>query len=84
MCLAIPGQVISRTDGDPLLRTGKVRFGGVIKEVSLACVPDAAVGDYVLVHAGLAISKVDEEEAGRVFAHLRQMEELADLEGDPS
>lgn len=81
MCLAVPGR-IERVDGgnEPLFRTARVSFGGVVKEVSLACVPEAGVGDYVLVHVGVAISVIDPEEAARVFEYLRQMGELAELE----
>ena len=80
MCLAIPGKLVEVTGDDPTWRSGKVDFGGVFKEVNLGCVPDAAVGDYVLVHVGLAISKVDEDEALKVFEYLREMEELDELE----
>ncbi|MGC8828462.1 MAG: HypC/HybG/HupF family hydrogenase formation chaperone [Verrucomicrobiia bacterium] len=76
MCLAIPGKVINVMGEDPLERTGKVSFGGVIKEVSLAYVPEAGVGDYVIVHAGFAISKVDEKEAEEVFNYLKQIDEI--------
>ena len=62
MCLAIPGRVTETTDGD-LMRMGKVDFGGVTREVSLAYLPEVAVGDFVIVHAGFAISQVDEAEA---------------------
>jgi len=80
MCLAIPGK-IERIDGDdPLLRSGKVNFGGVLKEVNLAYVPEANVGDYVIVHVGFAISRLDEAEAQQVFEYLRQMDELAGLQ----
>ena len=74
MCLAIPGKVIEVHESLEWLRTGKVDFGGVVKEVSLALVPDAAKGDYVLVHVGMALSKIAEDEAQQVFAYLRQME----------
>ncbi len=80
MCLAIPGKIVSLTEGDPLLRTGKVSFGGVLKEVSLAYVPEAKVGDYVIVHVGFALSVVDEAEANQVFDYLKQMEDLSELE----
>ena len=80
MCLAIPGKVVSIGDEDPLLRTGKVSFGGVLKEVSLAYVPEVKVGDYVIVHVGFALSRVDEEEANQVFEYLRQMQELSELD----
>lgn len=84
MCLAIPGQILSLHGAEPLNRTGRVSFGGVVKEVSLAYVPDAEVGDYVIVHVGFALSKVDETEARRVFDYLRQMDDLAELQGKPS
>ena len=79
MCLAIPGQILAVEGADPLTRMGKVSFGGIVKEVSLAYVPEAGVGDYVIVHVGFAISKVDEQEAQQVFAYLGQMDELAEL-----
>ena len=80
MCLAIPGKVTSISGDDPLMRSGKVDFGGILKEVSLAYVPEVKVGDYVIVHVGFALSRVDEAEANQVFAYLREMEELSDLE----
>jgi hydrogenase expression/formation protein HypC len=80
MCLAIPGKVTSISGEDPLLRSGKVDFGGILKEVSLAYVPEVKVGDYVIVHVGFALSRVDEAEANQVFEYLREMEELSDLE----
>lgn len=81
MCLAVPGKLISIDDGLPLMRTGKVNFGGILKEVNLAYVPEAKLGDYVLVHVGFALSIVDEGEAQQVFEYLRQMDELAELGG---
>ncbi len=84
MCLAIPGKVESITGGDPVTRMGRVNFGGVIKEASLAYVPEVQVGDYVIVHVGFALSKVDEDEAQKVFGYLKQMQELDELkEGGP-
>lgn len=80
MCLAVPGKLISVDDSPSLLRTGKVNFGGILKEANLAYVPEAKVGDYVLVHVGFALSIVDEDEANQVFEYLRRMDELADLE----
>lgn len=80
MCLAIPGKILSIEGDDRLLRSGTVDFAGVTKLVNLVCVPEARVGDYVLVHVGLAISTIDEQEAGEVFEYLRQMGDLADLE----
>ena len=65
---------------DPLERSGKVNFGGVVKDVNLAYVPEAQVGDYVIVHVGFAISQLDEEEANQTLAYLRQMNELEELE----
>ncbi len=79
MCLAIPGKVTNITGEDPLTRIGKVDFGGVLKEVSLAYVPEVKVGDYVTVHVGFAIGRVDEEEAKKVFEYLREMEALSEI-----
>ena len=80
MCLAVPGKLVSVTEDEPLLRLGKVEFGGIFREVSLAVLPEARVGDYVLVHVGIAISRIDEREAKRVFEYLRQIGELEDPE----
>jgi hydrogenase expression/formation protein HypC len=79
MCLAIPGKIESIDGVDPLMRMGRVSFGGIVKEVSLAYVPEAKVGDYVVVHVGFAISQVDEQEAQQVFSYLKQMDELTEL-----
>jgi hydrogenase expression/formation protein HypC len=79
MCLAVPGRITSISGDDPLLRTGKIDFGGILKEANLAYVPDAGVGDYVIVHVGFAISRLDEAEAKQVFEYLRQMGELNEL-----
>ena len=85
MCLAVPGRIISIEGDDPLLRSGKVDFAGAVKVVNLAYVPDARVGDFVLVHVGFAISTIDEAEAREVFEYLQKMGELAELEeGGPS
>lgn len=67
MCLAVPGKIICITEGDPLLRSGKVSFGGIIKEVNLSFLPEAKAGDYVIVHAGFAISRLDQKKANKVF-----------------
>ncbi len=75
MCLAIPGKIVS-TEGDDIMRTARVDFGGVIKEVNLAYAPEAKVGDYALVHVGFAISVIDEEEALKVLAHFESLGEL--------
>lgn len=69
---------------DPLMRKGKVNFGGIVKEVCLAYVPDAKVNNYVIVHAGFAISTVDEKEAMDVFKSLEQMGELEESGPNPS
>lgn len=81
MCLAVPGQLVSMT-GEGLERSGKVRFGGILKEVNLAYVPEACLGDYVIVHVGFALSIVDEDEADRVFKYLDELGELGELHGD--
>jgi hydrogenase expression/formation protein HypC len=81
MCLGVPGKIISISGDDPLTRMGKVSFGGIVKEACLAYVPEAQVGDYVIVHVGFAISRLDEQEAQQVFEYLRQMDELKELEG---
>jgi hydrogenase expression/formation protein HypC len=80
MCLAVPGKVIEIFGDDPLLRSARVSFAGVIKRVSLTCAPEAVVGDYVLVHVGVAISVVDAKEAEETFRYLRQMGDLDGLE----
>jgi len=79
MCLAVPGKILSIEGDDQLSRSGKVSFGGIVKEVNLAYVPEAKVGDYVIVHVGFAISVVDEAEASSVFAYLRDIGELEEL-----
>ena len=80
MCLAIPGKIEEIRGDDPLLREGKVRFGGITKEVNLAFVPEAKVGDYAIVHVGFALSIVEETEARRVFEYLKEMEDLGEME----
>ena len=80
MCLAIPGQVKEITAAlDDTFRVAKVSFGGINKEVNLSMVPQAQVGDYVLVHVGVAISVVDEEEAKETFRYLEQIGEINEL-----
>lgn len=80
MCLAVPGNILSIDGEDPVYRSGKVDFGGIVKQVNLAYVPEAKVGDYVLVHVGFAISTIDEAQAQEVFEYLRQIGELEELE----
>jgi hydrogenase expression/formation protein HypC len=84
MCLAIPGKVETITGDDPITRMGRINFGGVIKEASLAYVPEVQVGDYVIVHVGFALSKVDEAEAQKVFGYLKQMESWRSWRRDSS
>ena len=79
MCLAIPGTVLSISGDDPLTRMGRIDFAGIVKQASLAYVPEVIVGDYVIVHVGFALSKVDEEEAQKVFGYLKQIGELEEL-----
>jgi hydrogenase expression/formation protein HypC len=78
MCLAIPGKVIDAFDRDGM-RMAKVQFGGITREACLEYVPDTRVGEYVLVHVGFAISKVDEEEAQRTYQLLEEMDQLTEL-----
>lgn len=78
MCLAIPGQILSIIDDGPLTRSGRVSFGGVVKEVNLAYTPDAKEKDYVITHVGFALSVVDETEAQQVFEDLKQISTLED------
>jgi hydrogenase expression/formation protein HypC len=80
MCLAVPGKITSIEGDDPVFRSGKVNFGGVVKNVSLSYVPEAKIGDYVIVHVGFALSIVDEKEAEQIFEYLKQMGELEELE----
>lgn len=75
MCLAIPGLIVSISEESPLMKTGKVSFGGSLREVNLAYVPEAKVNDYVIVHVGFAISILDEKEAERLFDYLDQIPE---------
>jgi hydrogenase expression/formation protein HypC len=85
MCLAIPGEITSlhQREGLPF---AMVRFGGISREVCLACQPDAGLGDFVLVHVGLAIARIDREEAARAWqtlAELGQLNEIDDTEEAP-
>ena len=82
MCLAVPGKIISISGDDEFLRSGRVSFSGIVKEVNLAYTPEAKIGDYVIVHVGFALSTVDEEEARLVFGYLKEMGDLAELEDE--
>jgi hydrogenase expression/formation protein HypC len=76
MCLAVPGEVVEWIEQQPPFSQAWVAFGGVRRKVSMECVPEANLGDYVLVHAGIAISRVDSVEAARVWQSLRELELL--------
>ena len=81
MCLAIPGKIISiESKQEEIFRNGKVSFGGIIKEVNLSMMPDIKIGDYVLVHVGVALSKVDEEDAMQTLEYLKLMGEMNELD----
>lgn len=75
MCLSVPAKLISISGEDPLLRTGKVSLGGILKDISLAFVPEARIDDFVLVHVGFAIAVIDAAEAKFVFDYLQNMDE---------
>jgi hydrogenase expression/formation protein HypC len=79
MCLAVPGRLLSVAGEDPLTRVGRVDFGGVVKEINLAFVPEVLIGDYVLVHVGFALTVIDESEAAQVFEHLREIGEIGEI-----
>ena len=79
MCLAIPGKVLEEFGrGD--MRLARVQFGGIVREASLDYVPEAKIGDYVLVHVGFAISIIDPEEAERTYTLLKELDQLTELE----
>jgi len=85
MCLAVPGKIMSVHQNESGLRMAKVNFAGVGKDVCLEWLPDAQVGEYVLVHVGFALSKVDEQDAEATLQILRDMGELSELEnGEPN
>ncbi|NLX97307.1 MAG: HypC/HybG/HupF family hydrogenase formation chaperone [Rhodopirellula sp.] len=81
MCLGVPGKLIEvyEHDGLPM---GKVDFSGIVKETCLAYTSEAQPGDYVIVHVGFAISRIDEVEAEEIFSYLRQIGEAGELEAD--
>ena len=80
MCLGVPGQVVGWINRDPLFATAEVEFAGIRRTCSMACVPDVDVGQFVIVHAGIAISRIDEEAARRTLADLASLDE--DLDPD--
>ena len=79
MCLGVPGQILE-ISGEGMTRSGRVNFGGIVKEIALTLVPEACTGDYVIVHVGFAIARLDEAEASRVFEYVAVMGDLKDLE----
>jgi hydrogenase expression/formation protein HypC len=79
MCLAIPGRVLERS-ATGALAMGRVAFGGIVREICFECLPDAQPGDYVLVHVGFALSRIDEEEAMRIFDILRELGNLGEID----
>jgi hydrogenase expression/formation protein HypC len=79
MCLAIPGKVIETLESGGL-RMARVSFGGMVKQVCLEYTPEATIGDYVLVHVGFALSRVDQQEAERTFKLLDELGQLTELE----
>lgn len=83
MCLAIPGRIKSIEEKDGSMRTGMADLAGITKEINLQLVPDAKVNDYVLIHVGVALSIVDEEEARKSLEYLEQMNELDELYNSP-
>lgn len=82
MCLGIPGKVVDTYRENDVLM-GRVDFGGIFKRVCLEHVPEVQPSEYVLVHVGFALSKIDEAEAGRVFEFLEGMNQLTELEEEP-
>lgn len=76
MCLGIPGKIIEITRIDELSSVAKVDFGGVIKDINISFVPDAAIGEYIIAHVGVAIGKIDEKEAHRTINYLNEIGEL--------
>jgi hydrogenase expression/formation protein HypC len=86
MCLGVPGKIVEIKDcEEEINRKGKIDFSGVLKEVSLAYLPEAKLGDYVIVHAGFALSILDEKEASEVFRYLSEMEKAGtDILGEKS
>lgn len=73
MCLGVPGRVVQWVNREPLFAAADVEFAGVRRTCQMACVPEAEVGDYVVVHAGIAISRVDRAEAERSLADLQRL-----------
>lgn len=79
MCLGVPGKILEFFDTQGM-RMAKVEFGGIVRDVCLQCLPEAVIGDYVIVHVGFAISKIDEAEAARTYQLLEEMGQLMELQ----
>jgi hydrogenase expression/formation protein HypC len=82
MCLGIPGKVLEVFQSEGAVPMGKVDFGGITKEICLVYLPEVVAGEYVLVHVGFAISKIDEAEASEIFSFIEQIGELSELEAN--
>jgi hydrogenase expression/formation protein HypC len=80
MCLAIPGKLIEIEQDSSGVRMGKANFGGIVKQVCLEYTPEVELGDYVLVHVGFSLSRVNEDEAVRTYKLLEEMDQLGELE----
>ncbi|MGO8699891.1 MAG: HypC/HybG/HupF family hydrogenase formation chaperone [Limisphaerales bacterium] len=80
MCLAIPGKVLEIETNGEGVRMARANFGGIVKQVCLEYTPEVVAGDYVLVHVGFALSKVDEEEAARTYRLLEEIKQLGELD----
>lgn len=78
MCLGVPGKILDCFESHGL-RMAKVEFGGIVRDACLECIPEARAGDYVLVHVGFAISRIDEEQAARTYRLLEEMGQLNDI-----
>ena len=84
MCLALPGKIVALVGDDPLTRSGKVAFSGVVMNVNLSFVPEAVEGDFVLVHAGFAIARIDEDDAARSLEYFDQLDAASPSSGHES
>lgn len=82
MCLGIPGKVLEVFQSEGAVPMGKIDFGGITKEICLVYLPEVVAGDYVLVHVGFAISKIDEAEAAEIFSFIEQIGELSELDAN--
>jgi hydrogenase expression/formation protein HypC len=76
MCLSVPGKVLTIETDEPFARRARIDFGGVVREANLSLLPEAGIGDWVLVHAGIGISMIDEAAAADTFAYLREIGEI--------